>query len=372
MRNKINKLRVFEAFAGVGMQRMALKNLGIPHEVVAISEIDKFALASYMAIHGKTLNLGDITKIDVETIPEHDLFTYSFPCTDLSVSGKQLGFKKGSGTRSSLLWECERIIEHKRPKFLLLENVKALTFKKNMDGFNEWLEILESYGYVNHWKVLNAKDFGVPQNRERVFVVSIHNSVGDTDYEFPAGYPLTVSLQDILENEVDEKYYMKPEVYKRLVPTRSEYQPLLDNIVGKIKSSTDKFSQRSSVYGCVSGTLLASDFKQPKYVTTQVFKLKPSIHSSFQNGQRYKTYSPNGISPTLLTAQGGNVQPFVLNDFCIRKLTSREYWRLMGISDENYEAAKSVCSNTQLYKQAGNGIVVPVLEGIFSKLFLTH
>lgn len=130
-------LRVFESFAGIGTQRMGLERVGIDHEVVGICEIDKFAIDSYQAIHGETKNYGDISKIEPKGLPDFDLFTYSFPCQDLSTAGKQKGFEKGSGTRSSLLWECERIIEAKRPKYLLMENVKALTFKKNEGGVSE-------------------------------------------------------------------------------------------------------------------------------------------------------------------------------------------------------------------------------------------
>lgn len=147
-------LKVFEAFAGIGTQRMALRNLGIDHEVVAISEIDKFAIKSYEAIHGKVKNLGDITKIEVEDIPDHDLFTYSFPCQDISLAGKLKGLDKNSDTRSSLLWECERIIESKKPKYLLMENVKNLVGKKFKPYFEEWLKVLENLGYSNYWQVL--------------------------------------------------------------------------------------------------------------------------------------------------------------------------------------------------------------------------
>ncbi|MBS4461219.1 DNA (cytosine-5-)-methyltransferase, partial [Aerococcaceae bacterium zg-B36] len=136
-------LKVLEAFAGIGTQRMALRNLGIPHEVVAIFEIDKFAIKSYEAIHGKTLNLGDISKIKEEDIPEHDLFTYSFPCQDISLAGYQKGLSQGSKTRSSLLWECKRVIESKKPKYLLMENVKNLVGKKFKTDFDKWLEYLE-------------------------------------------------------------------------------------------------------------------------------------------------------------------------------------------------------------------------------------
>ena len=155
----MKKLRVFEAFSGYGSQSIALRNIGVPYEVVAISEIDKYAIKAYEAIHEPTLNLGDISKIKVEDIPQHDLFTYSFPCQDLSVAGKQAGL--GKGTRSGLLYECEKVIEAKKPKYLLLENVKNLVGKKFKPQFDEWLDYLESLGYTNYWKVLNAKNYGV-------------------------------------------------------------------------------------------------------------------------------------------------------------------------------------------------------------------
>ena len=210
----MGKLKVFEAFAGIGTLRMALDRLDIEYDVVGISEIDKFAIQSYEAIHGGTKNYGDISKINPDDLPDFDLFVYGFPCQDISTAGLQKGFKKGSETRSSLLWECEKIINEKRPKYLLMENVKALTFKKNMPGFEMWLKILEELGYTNYWKILNAKDYGVPQNRERVFCISIH---GDHDkYEFPEGEKLTKRLRDVLEEEVDEKYYLKKEQVERL------------------------------------------------------------------------------------------------------------------------------------------------------------
>ena len=164
-----DKIRVFEAFAGYGSQSIALRNIGVDYEVVAISEIDKYAIQAYEAIHGPVNNLGDISTIKVEDIPQHDLFTYSFPCQDISTSGRQRGIEKGK-TRSGLLYECEKIIEHCRPKYLLMENVKNLVGKKFISQFNSWLEYLEGLGYTNYWQVLNAKDYGIPQNRERVFV----------------------------------------------------------------------------------------------------------------------------------------------------------------------------------------------------------
>lgn len=151
----MNKIRVFEAFSGYGSQSTSLKYLGIDYEVVAISEINKYAIQGYEALHGKVNNLGDISKIKVEDIPQHDLFTYSFPCQDLSVAGKQEGLIRGQ-TRSGLLYECEKIIEHCRPKYLLMENVKNLVSKKFKPQFDEWLDYLESLGYTSYWKVLNC------------------------------------------------------------------------------------------------------------------------------------------------------------------------------------------------------------------------
>ena len=313
-------LRVFEAFAGYGSQSIALRNLGIEYEVVAISEIDKYAIKAYEAIHGPTLNLGDISKIDPKDIPDHDLFTYSFPCQDLSVAGKQAGL--GKGTRSGLLYECEKIIEAKKPKYLLLENVKNLVGKKFKPQFDEWLQYLESLGYTNYWKVLNAKDYGVPQNRERVFVVSI---LGNHEpYKFADKMSLDKCIADILEDEVDEKYYLSEEIQKRFKLTNQN-----KNIIGTTKPEFRTIGQRDLVYSKegIMGALVATDYKQPK----QIAEL----------------------------------------DFRIRKLTPRECFRLMGMRDDDIDKIQAAgISNTQQYKMAGNSIVVNVLEVIFKNLFV--
>ena len=208
---KENPLRVFEAFAGYGSQHMALERMkeqisGFDFKVVGISEIDKYALQAYEAVHGDCPNYGDISKVDWAQVPDFDFFSYSFPCTDISNAGQQKGLEEGSGTRSSLLWECTRAIEAKRPKYLMMENVKALMSKKFLPEFHKWIAVLEAYGYTNYYRVLNAKDYGVPQNRERVFCISI---LGDHDlYKFPSPFPLETRLKDILEEEVDDKYVL--------------------------------------------------------------------------------------------------------------------------------------------------------------------
>lgn len=209
--NKENPLRVFEAFAGYGSQHMAFERIKkrIPDfdfKVVGISEIDKYALQAYEAAHGECPNYGDISKVDWTQVPDFDFFSYSFPCTDISNAGLQKGFAEGSGTRSGLLWECEKAIEAKRPKYLLMENVKALVSKKFAPDFLKWIKLLEDYGYSNYYKVVNATEFNVPQNRERVFCVSV---LGDhKPFYFPDPVPLETRLKDVLEPEVDDKYVL--------------------------------------------------------------------------------------------------------------------------------------------------------------------
>ena len=206
-----NVIRVIELFAGIGAQHQALENLGIPHEIVAISEIDKHAIAGYNAIHGETPNLGDICKI--EHLPECDLITYSFPCQDLSVAGCKRGMEEGSNTRSSLLWEVGRLLDdmHERgvlPETLLMENVDAILNKKNIDQFRKWIMKLNAMGYTSSYAVLNAKDYGIPQNRKRCFMVS---TLTFGELEFPQGFPLELRLKDMLEDEVPESYYLSQE-----------------------------------------------------------------------------------------------------------------------------------------------------------------
>lgn len=207
---KENPLRVFTAFSGYDSQCIALRNLGVPFDLVGWSEIDKYAIQAHDAIFPEYAgrNFGDIAKIQWGGVPNFQLFTYSFPCTDISNAGQQQGLAEGSGTRSSLLWECRKAIVAKHPKYLLMENVKNLVSDKFLPYFKAWLDFLTHEGYVNYAQVLNAKDYGVPQNRERIFVVSI---LGNDWYNFPKPFPLEKRLIDILEPDVDEKYYISDE-----------------------------------------------------------------------------------------------------------------------------------------------------------------
>lgn len=205
---KEKPLRVFTAFSGYDSQCMALDRIGIPYELVGWSEIDKYAIQAHNAVYPQYAdrNYGDISQIDWESVPDFDLFTYSFPCTDISNAGVQKGLEEGSGTRSSLLWECKKTIEIKKPKYLMMENVKALVSAKFLPFYKKWEQWLAEMGYDNYCMVMNAKDYGVPQNRERIFIISIHGE--HEGFKFPEPFPLEKRLKDVLEEKVAEKYYL--------------------------------------------------------------------------------------------------------------------------------------------------------------------
>ena len=205
---KDKPLRVCTLCSGYDSQCMALDVLGIPYELVVWSEIDKYACQAHDAVYPQyeDRNVGDMTKVDWGGQPDFDLLTYSTPCQDISTAGKQAGLVEGSDTRSSIIWYTKHAIQEKKPKFLLGENVKNLVGKNHRPEYFRWLQFLEEEGYTNYYTIINAKDCGVPQNRERVFTLSIH---GDHDiFHFPAPIPLELRLKDILEEDVDDKYVL--------------------------------------------------------------------------------------------------------------------------------------------------------------------
>lgn len=205
-------LRVFTAFSGYDSQCLALQAISLPFDLIGWSEIDKYAIKAHNVLFPEYAdrNYGDIAQIDWSQVPDFDLFTYSSPCQDFSQVGKQRGGAKGSGTRSSLLWECERAIAAKKPKWLIFENVAAVASEKFLPVFNEWQLTLERLGYTNFTQILNAKTHGyptpIPQNRKRLFMVSIRDC--DEAFYFPDAQPLNTTLEDYLEPVIDEKYYI--------------------------------------------------------------------------------------------------------------------------------------------------------------------
>ena len=216
------KVRMIELFAGIGSQFLAMKRIGANVESYRCIEWDKYAIASYNAIHGTNYEPMDICKIHAEDlgVTETDkyiyMMTYSFPCQDISAAGQMRGLRKGDQTRSGLLWEVERILDEctELPQLLLMENVPMLLSKKFIGDFHEWQRKLESLHYSNWCQILNAKDHGIPQNRARVFMISI---LGDYYYQFPKKRKLELRLKDMLEDEVDEKYYLSDEHIKFMI-----------------------------------------------------------------------------------------------------------------------------------------------------------
>lgn len=322
---KITKpIRLIELFGGIGAQAKALENLGVEFEHYRICEFDKYAVASYNAVHGTNFTPSDITKIKgeelgiVDTDKYEYIMTYSFPCTDLSSVGKMKGLKKGSNTKSSLLWEVERLLKetNKLPQILIMENVPNLLSKKNKNDFYIWVNMLESLGYTSKYSTLNAKDFGIPQNRNRVFMLSWLEK--GYYYNFPNKQTLNTTMKDFFETHIDKKYILS----EKLV----EY------------------------------------FKKHE---------KESIKKG--NSFYFKPTNGIGIARTITTRTGNCIYDNFIyyntsDGIRIRKLTPKECWRLMGFDDESFYRAEKVVSNSQLYKQAGNSIVVNVLMAIFKQL----
>lgn len=352
---EINReIRLIELFGGVGSQAMALRNIGAKFQHYRLVEYDKYPVMSYNAIHGTNFEPLDITKIkgsDLQIIDTDKftyIMTYSFPCQDLSISGNQKGMAKGSGTRSGLLWEVERLLKEVKnlPQVLVMENVPMVHNKENMPDFRKWIDVLTDLGYSNYYQDLNAKKYGAAQNRERCFMVSI---LGDYNYKFPNQIGTKRNMQDILENSVDEKYYVKAQKAKDLI------EELYTN--NEIKVNRKRYEGLRML-----GQMDNSDGTH-------------EVHN--------RVYDPMGVGPTCTTGSGAQGKflevkeskgedTYIIDNktysIRIRTTTPLETWRMMGFTDEDFEKAQKVNSNTQLYKQAGNSIVVNCLEAIFSQM----
>ncbi len=352
---KINKpVRLIELFAGIGAQAKALERLGVDFEHYRVCEFDKHAIKSYNAIHGTDFSSSDIrdwTGADLGVVDVDEylyILTYSFPCQDLSAAGKRLGMSKGTGTRSGLLWEVERLLNECdiKPQILLMENVPQVVGSANIADFAQWLEALEGMGYTSKYRILNAKNFNVPQNRNRCFMVSWQ---GEGSYFFPVGKPTEKRLKNVVEAEVPERYYLSQKTVKRLIEYNSR--------------GTFKFLPRkeSEICGSLS---TRSDRRDSPYL---IYPHIAAMRGRDAGEGTKQTLEFGGETSNALT----NVAKdnLVIEPHCrIRKLTPREYWRLMDFDDEDFEKAEKVSSNPQLYKQAGNSIVVSVLEAIFREM----
>lgn len=446
---KIDKpIRLIELFAGIGSQAKALERIGADFEHYRVCEFDKYAIKSYNAIHGTNFSTSDITQLTAEDLGIVDtnkycyIMTYSFPCQDLSLAGKQKGMAKGENTRSGLLWEVERLLNEcsELPQVLLMENVTQVHGKKNKEHFDEWIAFLESKGYSNYWKDLNAKNFGIPQNRNRTFMVSV---LGDYTYEFPKEFPLQLRLKDMLEDSVDEKFYLSERMIDFFNKNTKKQQ---EKGNGSKFSPTDGSGIGKAITTRAGGRMDDNFIEEPK--CEMVGMLSGGKWDKLHDISR-RVYSGDGVSPTIHTSGGGQQEPKVIEprviggigekksnggtqwyqqdriydnecamsvttgfhpyykteeplaydeqngyirkdgtvgtlttdgsspkhnnrvveDMRIRKLTPKECWRLMGFDDADFEKAAQYNSNSQLYKQAGNSIVVDVLAHIFTQLF---
>lgn len=269
------KIRLIELFGGVGSQAMALRNIGADFEHYRLVEWDKYPVASYNAIHGTNFEPMDITKIHAEDLGIVDLdeytyiMTYSFPCQDLSVAGKQAGMTKGAGTRSGLLWEVERLLDEcgeNLPQVLLMENVPQVHGKNNINDFNQWIEFLDSKGYTSVYCDLNAKEFDVAQSRNRCFMVSVP---GEFTYEFPKGETTDKCIADYLEDEVEEKYYNESEKAQKLIQKLSQDEDLMRKERGqKIVGDLEVGGERGIVYSPfgISMCESATQYKDPNKI----------------------------------------------------------------------------------------------------------
>lgn len=344
-------------------------------KLINFCEFDKYATKSYCAIHDvdESLNLGDITLIDETKLEPFNMICGGSPCQDFSVAGNMKGSiwtckkcnheynpltvhyskrdkcpccdsKNIDKTRSSLLVEYLRIIRANKPNFGMYENVKNIVSKQFKDTFKLFTDELEEYGYTVHWKVLNSKDYGIPQNRERVYLIFIKKDLDNGKFTFPKGFDNGIRLRDILEDEVAENFYLSSKMTEKMQLDLTKLGKNEIDIIGHSGTGGQKGFIHTE--NGIIGAICATEYKQPK----QIIEDK--------------------MIDILMTQNLTQDEKFIINEnIKIRRLTPKECFRLQGFSDESYEKAASVCSNTQLYKQAGNSITVDTIYYILFELY---
>lgn len=447
---KIDKpIRLIELFAGYGSQHFALEYLGVQFESWKICEWAVKSIQAYKDAHFENDNIdysNDLTReqvfdylakkgisanysepmtfeqikrlgeekarkiynnikathnlVNIQQVRGEDLqivdvdkycyvMTYSFPCQDLSLAGLGAGMEKGSGTRSGMLWEVERILEELKqenrelPQVLVMENVPQVHGTKNKEYFLQWIKSLEKLGYSNFWQDLNAKDYDMPQNRKRCFMVSV---LGDYYYYFPKKQYLEFRLKDFLESDVEESYYLSDSKIKSISQWKAQ-QDHLKNI-----------DREKEICPCLTARGAGEEHSGMVLINEDVYNLKkklydkliqePCLEQVAQIEGTYEStgrvYSPNGLAPTINTCGGGNREPkiiddiygyggevseaTVINNYRIRKLTPKECFRLMGVKDKDFERIAQNQSNSSLYHLAGDSIVADVLMAIFKEM----
>lgn len=392
-------MRVIELFAGIGACSKALERLGMNPEIVDAVEIDKYAIKSFNAIHNTKFEPQDVVEWN-KNFNGIDLIMHGSPCQDFSIAGRQAGGDKDSGTRSSLLYETIRIVKNIKPKYVVWENVKNVLSTKHRHNFDNYIKEMEAIGYNSYYQILNAKDYEIPQNRERVFTISIRNDIRP-NFKFPEKRELKLKLKDLLEENPDKKYYLSDKLLAGLkrneqkqkekdngfrfdvsdgnrtaktITTRIGAVRIDDNfirVVGTLDMKGLDCIKRVYDSEGLSPTLtnMQGGNRQPKIIETPCIAASRGRYNPDGSTEQNLEINKTGLSNTLTTVQKDN---YVIDEKeKIRKLTPLECWRLMGFDDDDFNKAKAVpTSDTQLYKQAGNSIVVNVLENIFKELFI--
>jgi len=405
-------MKIFEMFAGYGGASFALRKAGIPFECVGYSEIDKYAIQCYKQNH-EGFYYGDCTKIDPGNLPDFDLLTGGFPCQSFSVAGKGLG---ELDTRGTLFNEIIRIAEVKKPTYMLLENVKGLTNKNHKTTFNKILSELDRIGYVVKWKVLNSKEYGIPQNRERVFFVCFRKGMDTMKFNFPDKEELKIFLKDILESEVDEKYFLSEKQIAKLksyIGKKNKINEEVMNCIGTCFGRSGSSSEECESYARTNKALMLGNLTRYKMKSERSIEYKEEGISWGLTGgndvgvvqpiyisstQKHNTIRNDGISNSLPEAmgKGGGHTPMILDIYNnklkedivptltephhnnlrliyqlrLRKLTPKECFRLMGFLND--EINLDGLSNTQRYKLAGNGWDINLVSKIFRRMFCSQ
>lgn len=334
-------LKLLSLFTGIGAFEKALERLNIDYELVGFSEIDKYAIKSYCTVHNvsENKNLGDVAKIEIDKIPDFDLMSWGFPCQDISIAGRMEGIKEG--TRSGLYYEGYKILKAKMPKISIIENVKNLTSQRFRSQFDSILSEISELGYNNYWKILNAKDYGVPQNRERVFIVSIRKDIDKNNFTFPSPVILNLKLKDILEDKVDDKFY------------------LTENGIGRLIKKNNKLlkdCQNPSISSCLIAGYHKMSGNQNQYIaeSNNVERVAGLFDTEKSKHQAGSVYNPNGISPTLTTMDnGGHKQPYIF----VREGTKKGYTEAREGDSINYSYPNSTTKRGRVGKEVSQTIL---------------
>ena len=351
-------LNVITLFSGYDSQALALNRLGLPYDLAAWCEIDRHAITAHNALfpQWKDRNLGDVSKVDwAEWHASHpqpiDLLTYSSPCQDFSSAGLQRGGEEGSGTRSGLLWETERAVRELRPRHLVFENVGGLVSDKFIDLFNRWQARLNTYGYTNFQQLMNAKDYGVPQNRLRIFMVSILDC--QRAYYFPKPFKLDRRLKDVLEQNVEERYYLKEEQVAKLlgsIDKQVDDTCIINRPHGYFKGDINKD---------YSPTVIVSDKNDLKFVAEPQINILGQLSSS----QNSRIITADGISPAVINGEKDGMPKIA--EPCIAAMRGRDKDNPndRGKSTDNYtqrlELKPDGTSNTLTSVAKDNLLIIP-------------